>query len=206
MIARITRDAARVRSIGLRPLLRGPGLALAAGLLLVSVTMPWWRLDLHAPQYPKGLKVVVYLTRIKGDVFEINTLNHYIGMMPLDDAAELEKSLVPYVLPAFAGLALLAIFLRGKWRWLAALPLILFPVAFMIDLQAWLYIAGHTLDPRAPLSSSIKPFTPKLLGTSKIGQFTTTASFEPGFWLAVAAAVLAVVALVLEREGKGRRV
>jgi len=201
-------NAARVQRTGLSPLLRGLGLALAAGLLLYSMTLPWWRIVLHAPQYPKGLQIVVYLTWLEGDVAEIDTLNHYIGMMRLEDAARLERRLVSYVLPAFAVLALLAIFLRGWWRWLAALPLILFPAAFAADLQAWLYIAGHTLDKRAPLSGSIKPFTPKLLGTAKIAQFATTASFEAGFWVALAAAVLAVVVLLQRepREGKGRRI
>lgn len=201
----ITTNAAGVRRIGLSPFLRGLGLALAAGLLLLSMTLPWWRIVLHAPQYPKGLRAVAYLTRLEGDVAEIDTLNHYIGMMRLDDAARIEKRLVPYVLPAFAALALLAMFLPGRWRWLPALPLILFPLAFMADLQAWLYIAGHTLDKHAPLSSSIKPFTPRLVGTGKIAQFSTTGSFEAGFWVAVLASVLAVVALLIERDRKGRR-
>ncbi|MES4787742.1 MAG: hypothetical protein C4294_20195, partial [Nitrospiraceae bacterium] len=63
----------------------GLGLALAAGLLLYSMTLPWWRIVLHAPQYPKGLQIVVYLTWLEGDVAEIDTLNHYIGMKPIDE-------------------------------------------------------------------------------------------------------------------------
>ena len=85
---------------------------------------------------------------------------------------------------------------------LLALPIVAFPFVFVADLYYWLYRAGHELDPTAALSTSIKPFTPRLLGLGRVGQFSTTARFEPGFYLALLAAIvaLAVIALRLRRK------
>ena len=65
---------------------------LAAFLLVASIFEPYWQLTLHAPQYPNGLTVEAYLNNLTGDVNEIDGLNHYIGMRPLDEAAPFEKS------------------------------------------------------------------------------------------------------------------
>ena len=67
-------------------------LGAAALILLVSMFLPYWQMTLDAPQYPGGLTVEVYINRLEGDVSEIDGLNHYIGMRPLDEAAQLERS------------------------------------------------------------------------------------------------------------------
>ena len=85
------------------------------------------------------------------------------------------------------------------------LPVILYPIIFMADLFAWLYYAGHSLDPHAPMSSSIKEFTPKIFGTGTIGQFHTEAEFTTGFYLAAAAAVITMVVAIWERWGRHAR-
>ena len=41
---------------------------IAAVLLVISIFMPYWRLTLNAPQYPKGLTIQAYLNRLEGDV------------------------------------------------------------------------------------------------------------------------------------------
>ena len=50
---------------------------LAAMLVVVSIFLPYWTLTLHAPQYPKGLTVQLYVNRVAGDAKEIDGLNHY---------------------------------------------------------------------------------------------------------------------------------
>jgi copper chaperone NosL len=162
----------------------------------VATIFPFWSLTLHAPQYPDGLVVTLYTYKITGDVREIDGLNHYIGMMPLDQAAEFERTIA---IPAVVVIILLGItgaLLRRKWTALLALPIALFPIVFAVDLFYWLYHAGNNLDPTAPLSSSIKPFTPAILGEGVVGQFSTTANFTAGFWIAVAAALLATTGIV----------
>ena len=56
---------------------------------------------------------------------------------------------------------------------------------------------GQNLDPYAPLSSAIQPFTPPILGEGIIGQFKTVAYVDTGWVMAVAAAVLVLAALLI---------
>ncbi|HEY8447741.1 MAG TPA: cytochrome C [Thermomicrobiales bacterium] len=181
-----------------------PLLSLAAALLIVSIALPYWHLTLHAPQYPQGLTIDVYVYKMEPlrNVREVDNLNHYIGMIPLTDAATIERKISRFAIPVLAAMAIASFWLRGRWRTLARVPMVIYPVVFVADLFAWLYYAGHSLDPHAPLSSSIKEFTPRLYGTGIIGQFSTKASFEPGFWLAVAAAVIVLVVMLLGRRSR----
>lgn len=172
-------------------------LALAAVLLSISLALPYWSLTLHAPQYPGGLEATIYTQQVAGDISEIDGLNHYIGMMKLSDAARIERRLAPIALPLLALLALAAAFLRPRWAALLALPLVTFPPVFALDLYYWLYRAGHELDRTAALSSSIRPFTPTLLGTGRVGQFATTATFDVGFYLSVLAALAALAGIIV---------
>jgi hypothetical protein len=165
-------------------------LVAAGALLLASLLVPYWGITLHAPQYPKGLRIEAFAYKFTGDVFEVDGLNHYIGMMKLENAAVLERQLAPIAIPVIALLAVVSFWLRGVWRVLARLPIIIYPLVFVIDLFGWLYYAGNSLDPRAPLSSSIKPFTPHIVGVGTIGQFSTEAMFMSGFVLAAVAAFI----------------
>lgn len=175
-------------------------LLIAAGaLLLVSLLLPYWQITLHAPQYPKGLNVQAYAYQLAGDVSEVDGLNHYIGMMKLNDAATIERTIALAAIPLIALLTVASFWLRGIWRILARAPIVIFPIAFAVDLFAWLYYAGHSLDPQAALSSSIKPFTPQIIGVGRIGQFSTEAMFQPGFFLAVIAAIIVIGATIARR-------
>ncbi|HEX7011078.1 MAG TPA: prepilin-type N-terminal cleavage/methylation domain-containing protein [Phycisphaeraceae bacterium] len=168
-------------------------------MLLVSMALPYWTMVLHAPQYPQGLHVQAHLYRLDGDVQEIDTLNHYIGMRPLGEAAQLERSLSIFAIVTLALLLLAAVFIHNRWAALLALPAVLFPVMFLLDLHYWLSNFGQNLDPNAPLSSAIKPFTPPVLGTGLIGQFKTVASPGPGLILAAAASVTTLAGLWFHR-------
>jgi copper chaperone NosL len=169
---------------------------LGALLLGVSMIFQYWSLTLHAPQYPDGLEVTIFTHKVVGDVSEVDGLNHYIGMMPLAEAAEIEREIVAPATVLIILLAFVASLLLPRWTALLALGVVLFPIVFAGDLYFWLYKAGHDLDPTAALSSSIKPFTPAILGEGIVGQFSTTANFGVGFWIAVAAAILTAVGIV----------
>ena len=173
---------------------------LAALLLLVSTFLPYWEMTLFAPQYPKGLVVQAYLNDVQGDVSEIDGLNHYIGMRPLAEAATFEKSISIIGMVMLALLVLAAVFVHSRWAALLALPALLFPVVFLLDLQYWLANFGTNLDPTAALSSSIKPFVPKVLGVGLIGQFKTEAGPAAGLWLAILASGLILVGLYFHRR------
>ena len=65
---------------------------IARVLLLASIFLPYWHMELEAPQYPKGLFLTAYVNHLTGDVREIDGLNHYIGMRPLGEAAAFERT------------------------------------------------------------------------------------------------------------------
>ena len=175
-------------------------LGLAALSLIISIFLPYWNLTLEAPQYPKGLHVQTYVNRLEGDVQEIDGLNHYIGMRPLEEAAQLERSLSIILISVTALLVVSAIFIHTKWVVLLALPALLYPILFVADMYFWLRSFGQNLDPTAALSNYIEPFVPTFLGEGLIGQFRTISSFGAGFYLACLASILILVGLYFHRR------
>lgn len=168
-------------------------MVLGASILLLSFWLPYWSLDLHAPQYPDGLKIRIYMDHVEGDVREVNLLNHYIGMASLNDAAQFEREFAWYGLLLLALGAVLIIPIGRKSHKIFYLPPIVFLLGFIADLFYWLYQAGHDLNPDAPVN--IAPFTPTLFGKGQIGQFKTIALFSTGFWLAILGTVIIFYAL-----------
>jgi hypothetical protein len=172
----------------------------AAVLLLISMFLPYWSMTLNAPQYPDGLEVLVYINRLTGDVNEVDGLNHYIGMRPLGEAAQLERSVSIVAVSILVLLVLSAIFVHTKWAALLALPAVLMPFVFLADMYFWMRDFGLNLDPTAPLSGAIDPFVPPILGTGKLAQFETIAAFEIGLWLAFLSSILIMVGLYYHRK------
>ncbi|MBX3472370.1 MAG: cytochrome C [Planctomycetes bacterium] len=175
-------------------------LLLAGACLLLSLLLPLWSMKLLAPQYPRGLTVTAYADRLTGDVDEIDGLNHYIGMRPLNDAAQLERAVAAPSIVLMAALCVAAALVHTRWAALLAFPALSFPFVFLADLAYWLRDSGQNLDPTAPLSRSIKPFVPPVLGEGLVGQFKTIAWVESGWLLQLLAAVFIVVGLYLHRR------
>ena len=175
-------------------------LGIAAILLLMSMFLPYWKMTLKAPQYPGGLSVEVYVNRMTGDVSEIDGLNHYIGMRPLGEAAQLERAVSMVAVVILVLLVLAAIFVHSPWALLLALPAILWPFIFIADMYYWMRNFGLNLDPTAPLSSSIDPFVPPILGSGMVGQFETIATFQIGLWMAFLAVAMILAGLYYQRR------
>jgi hypothetical protein len=195
---RVTAAQLAERPVGF--LLPTHALAAAAALLIASVFLPYWQMTLQAPQYPGGLHVQAHLDHLTGDVKEIDGLNHYIGMRPLGEAAQLERELSIAAVLAIALLVMAAIYIHNRWAGALALPALLFPFGFLADLYYWLRRFGTHLDPNAPLSSAIDPFVPPVLGRGVVGQFATVAAPDVGLWLAFASSLLILVGLYLHRR------
>lgn len=174
-------------------------LMLSALLLVISIFLPYWRMTMFAPQYPKGLRVDVFVNHLQGDVGEIDALNHYLGMPPLDEGGRLERSVSMLSIVVFGLLLVAGVFVHNQWAGLLALPALAYPFVFLADLWYILYTYGHSIDPQSALGGAIDPFTPPLLGTGAIGQFKTTAEFGPGLYLACAALVVVLVGLWFHR-------
>ncbi|MGD9692955.1 MAG: cytochrome C [Phycisphaerales bacterium] len=179
-----------------------PNLMLMAArvLLLLSLFLPYWHMELEAPQYPNGLYLTAYVNNLEGDVKEIDGLNHYIGMRPLDQAAAFEKAAAVWVVVAMVLLVEGAAFIHTKWAVILALPAVFFPLGFLGDLWFWLRTFGQNLDPSAPLSAAVKPFTPTLLGEGGIGQFRTYSEMGIGLHLAFACSILTLIAFFFHRR------
>jgi copper chaperone NosL len=152
-------------------------LALAVIPLVLSFSHPLWRIHLTAPQYPGGLTMEIYAHKLDGGnrgqhIQEINTLNHYIGMHKIDRAELSDLDWLPF---AFGILALLALRCAaiGNVRALVDLAVVTTYVSgfAMARFVHKLYVFGHDLDPTAPVK--VAPFTPAILGTKQIANFTT---------------------------------
>ena len=168
--------------------------AIAVAAIGGSWFLPWWTFTLVSPQYPKGLHLIVSLTGVGGDIKEIDTINHYIGMHSLADAAQIERAASSWLVATIAVAAFAALLLVGrKIGWLGLAVGLGLPLGFVVDSAYWMYHSGHDLDPHAPIHMT--PFTPTMLGTGKVGQFVTSAFPSLGFYAAVVGVALLGVAV-----------
>jgi nitrous oxidase accessory protein len=158
----------------------------AAALAAWSSQLPLWQMTMRAPQYPKGLRLYAFGTRMEGDLSELNILNHYIGM-PAVEAPALETSMFPIGIGLLVVLCLAApahVWLRRT----AVAAAALMPIGILADLQWRLYEFGHTLNPTAPIR--LKPFTPLVIGQTQMGNFVSTAMISWGVVCLLGAALL----------------
>lgn len=183
--------AARV-ALGAGPLLRVAAVVSGAAAILVAGLVPIWGSRLIAPQYPRGLSLWVYGNRSTGDTFEINNLNHYIGMRPIDVTTVPELGLWPLVLVGAGVLLVLAVFLPGRPGRLALLALAAIPFGVVADIQRWLITYGTELDPGAALR--LDPFIPLAIGPSTVWNFTIWTYPGPALAILVAVALAAGLA------------
>ncbi len=172
-----------------RPLFLWSRLALVLLIvpLLIGLTHPLWHIEMEAPQYPEGLSVQIYAHTLESghdgsDLREINILNHYIGMKKIDRTELTDLDWLPF------GFGLLTILLLrvaavGNVRSLLDLTVVVgYFSAFSLGRFALkLHSYGHNLSPDAPIK--VPPFTPALLGSKQVGNFTTHAYPGSGTYL-----------------------
>jgi hypothetical protein len=174
-------------------------LAAAAGIaMLGAIVLPLWQMTMVSNQYPEGLRMWIYSYKLAGDLQEINTLNHYIGMHPLDPEHFAELRILPFSFGLGAALCLLAATLRR--RWITSLVLaggLVSGGGSMAILFYELYTYGHNLDPKAAIR--IKPFMPPPIGSNQLANFHVTSFLHIGSLLFVAAIVALAVALWVSR-------
>ncbi len=150
-------------------------LVVAAFALTIAMVLPFWKIRLVAPQYQEGLELNIYAYKLAAgnegqDLHEINGLNHYIGMKPIQAADFIEMRWVPFALGVFILLALRAGAIGINRGIVDLLVLYLYFTAFSLGSFYYrLYTYGHELDPKAPVD--IEPFTPVLIGTQRIANF-----------------------------------
>lgn len=164
---------------------------LGSAFLVVAGVLPIWGTRLIAPQYPKGLDLWFYGGRAEGPLREVNGLNHYIGMRPIDLAAVPELGLWSLAVVGSTVLLLAALIVPGRLGRLALVGLVLVPAVVLVDIQRWLIVFGTELDPTSALR--LDPFVPLVIGPSTVWNFTIWAYPGPALVLIWAVAALAVL-------------
>ncbi len=175
--------------------------------VLFAFQQPLWRISMEAPQYPNGLWMDVYTYKLDAgheghDITEINTLNHYIGMHRIVPEDFQELGYMPFVLGLLVILSL-RVAAIGNVRMLVDLAVMTsYALGFLLARFVYrLYLFGHELDPHAPFDT--EPFTPVIIGSKQIANFTTHSMPQLGTYLvgafALGVALVAVVELALGR-------
>ncbi|MFN3664602.1 MAG: nitrous oxide reductase accessory protein NosL [Sediminibacterium sp.] len=174
------------------------------GLLLIAVLFfPLWRIDLVAPQYPEGLRLLIYTHELAGDVDIINGLNHYIGMKTLHTKDFVEFSVLPYIVGFFA-LAYIttALLNRKKYLYLLLLLFICFGVVSMYDFWRWEYNYGHNLEPNAAIVVPGMSYQPPLIGFKQLLNFGAYSFPDIGGWIFIVVGLITFLLVVIEWRQK----
>jgi hypothetical protein len=179
-------------------------LVLAAASLIVSLFLPFWKIRLIAPQYQEGLSLHIYAYKLIAgnngqDLNEINNLNHYIGMRPIQAADFIEMRWVPFALGVFVLLALRSAAIGIMRGTVDLLVLYLYFTAFSLgSFYFRLYTYGHQLDPKAPMT--IEPFTPVLIGRQQIANFEQSSYPDTGTLFLTLFPLLLIASMWLSRR------
>ena len=166
-------------------------------------SLPIWAVSLEAPNYPKeafpqGIPVFFHFDGFSGEVHEMNTINHYVGMDPMWVGGKLEREIGIYALLLLSIFIILFIAYNKKiFTWLMLIPVSL-PLLFIADYAYWLYWFGHNLHDWGAFK--IKPFMPTVFGDGKIAQFTTHSYPTIGFYLLVAISLLSLLAVLARNK------
>lgn len=180
-----------------------------SGAEIGVASMPIWYVSLEAPNYPKeafpnGIPVYFHFDGYSGDVHEMNTINHYIGMYPMEHGGQLERKIAPYFLLTLTLLMIWFNFIESKAAILLLVPSIVLPLGFIADYSGWLYWFGHNMQNFGAFT--IKPFMPTVFGDGKVAQFTTHSYPTLGFFILVVIAVLSLLAVLSKiKEAKANQ-
>lgn len=168
----------------------------AAVLTAAALVLPLWGFTMSAPQYPdESLHLQITRSGITGDVHEITTLQHYVGVHFPTALPELDWAARGMI--ALAALLLVgALVGRGRlaraYRIASVALFTTFLAASAVVVQLRLYAVGHQRDPNAPLRA-IHNFTPPLIGPAQVGNFTVWSYPHAGGVALIAALALAIL-------------
>lgn len=174
-------------------------------LLIGSIFVPIWKIELTAPQYPEGLVLKLHATKIAGNVDIINGLNHYIGMKTLHTEDFIEFKILPYILGAFGFIALGCAFLtKRKALYAFFSSFVVFGIVAAIDFYRWNYEYGHNLDPNAAIRVPGMAYQPPMLGYKQLLNFGAYSIPDIGGWMLIAVGILLFLAIVNEKKSTSR--
>lgn len=175
-------------------------ITIVTALSLVGVIfLPLWSIELTAPQYPEGLELKIYASKLGGSVDIVNGLNHYIGMRTLHEKDFPEFAVLPYIIGTLVFFGLVAFLYKRRWFFLAWVAFyMVFAITAMIDFYRWEYNYGHNLDPTAPIQVPGMSYQPPLIGFKQLLNFGVYSMPDTGGWIFIAVAVLMLAAVFME--------
>lgn len=166
-------------------------------------SLPIWAVSLEAPNYPKeafpeGIPVFFHFDGFSGEVHEMNTINHYVGMDPMWVGGRLEREIGIYALLALSlGIIYFIAYHAKIFTYIMLVPVSL-PFLFIADYSYWLYWFGHNLHDWGAFK--IKPFMPTVFGDGKIAQFTTHSYPTIGFYMLLLIALFSLLAVMARQK------
>jgi len=171
-------------------------------LLLLLFVLPLWRISLIAPQYPHGVHMFIYINKIggaePGTLQNVNILNHYIGMKPIEPDSIPELKFLPFVVIGLCVMSLLTALINKKYMYV--FWVVLFGITLLLglyDFYLWEYDYGHDLDPKAPMKFD-ESFQPPLIGTKTIINFIAKSYPHIGGWMVIISFILSTIAAGLQ--------
>ena len=177
------------------------------GLVLTAVLfLPMWRIDLQAPQYPEGLRLLIYPHQLAGNVDIINGLNHYIGMKTLHTADFIEFTLLPYCIGFFVlAFIVVGVIGRRKLLYLLFILFVVFGLLAMYDFWRWEYNYGHNLNPDAAIIVPGMSYQPPLIGFKQLLNFGAYSIPDYGGWIFIGVGLLLLFCVVIDWWMKKRK-
>jgi hypothetical protein len=168
-----------------------------------ACSLPIWAVSLEAPNYPKkafpeGIPVFFHFDGYSGEVHEMNTINHYVGMDPMWVGGTIEREIGIYAL-LFLSLGIIFFILYNNkiFNYLMLIPASL-PFLFIADYSYWLYWFGHNLHDWGAFK--IKPFMPTVFGDGKIAQFVTHSYPTIGFYMILLISLFSLLAFFAKQK------
>lgn len=183
---------------------RSRGLILLACLGLgLTFFFPLWTIDLWAPQYPEGLGLKIWLTKMTGDLGNINLLNHYIGMHRIEPDSIAELRYFVYIFGALVALGVLAAAV-GKKFLLHTFTVLLVVFSFwaLFDFYMWEYKYGHELNPDAAIKIEGETYQPPLIGRKELANIEAWSLPDIGGYGHIVAVFSVLLASGLELRGQ----
>ena len=177
-------------------------LLIASGVLLfVILFVPMWRIDLDAPQYPEGLRLLIYADKLGGNVDIINGLNLYIGMKTLHEDDFVEFKILPFII-SFFGLFFITAGITKSRKLLFTLfaLFVAFGVIAMADFWKWEYDYGHNLNPEAAIIVPGMAYQPPLIGFKQLLNFGAYSIPDIGGWLFIIAGATALFCIIIDHR------
>ncbi len=178
-------------------------LSIAGLVLLLLFILPMWKITLLAPQYPKGVELHIYINKIggkePGTLQNINILNHYIGMKPIEPDSIPELKYFPYFVIGFAFFAVLFSFINRKGLYLLWLVVFLLGLCLALyDFYLWEYDYGHDLSPNAPMKFEGESFQPPLIGSKDVINFVAKSFPHIGGYFLMVSVIFSALATYLK--------